>query len=111
MLRSAAHALLLIGVAVLSILALAGDRGRFAILKLEADRAELQAQIQSLETLNRELSLAVEQLRRPHVAAEKTARETFGLLRPGETAFIEGPIPEIPSLQDARREPNGPSPR
>jgi cell division protein FtsB len=102
--------MLLLGVAVLLLLALAGDRGRFAILKLEAARSGLLSEIRTLEVENRELELAVEQLRRPGLAAEKTARETFGLLRPDELMFVDSLGASAPP-KDERREPNGPPPR
>ena len=104
LLRTALHAVLLLGVAVLLLLALAGDRGRFAILKLEASRSELKSEIHGLEAENRELELVVEQLRRPGFAAEKAAREVYGLVRPGELVYVDAGAPNGPAKQE-RREP------
>lgn len=91
LLRSALHASLLVVVGVLLAVALAGDRGRLAILQVESVQAGLQEQIRVLEADNRELALDLAQLRRPRFAAEKLARETFGLLRPDEVVFLDAP--------------------
>jgi cell division protein FtsB len=93
MLRSALHAIFFLGVVALLLAALAGDRGRFAVLELETQRSALLAEIRELEAENRQLELSLEQLRRPRFAAEKTARETFGLAREDERVFIDGPAP------------------
>ena len=89
-LRSVAHALVLAGVAALLAYALAGDRGRLAILGMEAARTELLDRIAVLEAENRELALTVRQLRRPDFAAERVSREALGLVREGELVFVDG---------------------
>jgi cell division protein FtsB len=58
---------------------------------MEAARADLEDQIRGLESQNRELGLTLAQLRNPDFAAERLARETFGLLRPDEIVFVDAP--------------------
>jgi cell division protein FtsB len=89
--RPLLHGLVLTGVAALLLVALAGDRGRLAILRLESARSELLDGIRELEAENRELELAVRQLRDPDDAAEAILREVFGYVREDELLYREAP--------------------
>jgi cell division protein FtsB len=96
LLRTVLHALALSGAVLLLAVALTGDRGRVAILRMEAARAELEEQIDALEAANDELELVLEQLRRPGHAAEKLARESLGLVRPDEVVYLDAALIEAP---------------
>jgi cell division protein FtsB len=60
------------------------DRGMRATLQARRDARLLAAQIESLRTENVILRRRADALRRDPAAIEETARETLGLLRPGE---------------------------
>ena len=71
--------------------ALAGERGTMALARMDAARVQLEESIARLEAENRELELELRQLRRPGHAAERVARETLGLVAPGEIVYVDPP--------------------
>jgi cell division protein FtsB len=67
------------------------DHGVRAMLQARRDARDLGAQIAALRNENAALRQRVDALRRDPAVIEAVARETLGLLRPGEILVTPGP--------------------
>jgi cell division protein FtsB len=67
--------------------ALAGPRGLLKLADLRSQKREVQAQLDSLETLKRELEAEKQRLLTDTAYLEKLARKELGMARPGERVY------------------------
>jgi cell division protein FtsB len=72
---------------LLSLLALAGDRGFFEVYQFQRHLRHVERRIQALEAENERLRTQVTGLRSDPFQIEKLAREDLGLVRPDEIVF------------------------
>jgi cell division protein FtsB len=72
---------------LLSLLALAGDRGFFEVYQFNRHLQHVEGRIQRLEVENERLRMQVIGLRSDPYQIEKLAREDLGLVRPDEIIF------------------------
>ena len=72
---------------LLSLLALAGDRGFFEVYQFQRHLRHVESRIQALEAENERLRAQVTGLRSDPFQIEKLAREDLGLVRPDEIVF------------------------
>ncbi len=84
----AVFGLLTLGTLVLTLIS---DRGLLEVRRKGAEFAELQAQIQTLETENTELIQEIRNLRSEPSEIERRAREELKLVRPGEVILVLPP--------------------
>jgi cell division protein FtsB len=89
----AANATLLLaaGVALLLISDVFGTHGVLAMRRSEKQAADIQKQIDQLNTENQQLQDRVKSLKTDPAAVEHIAREEMGLARPGEYVFKLAP--------------------
>jgi cell division protein FtsB len=85
------------GFLLLSLLAVAGERGFFEVYEFSRHLARVEHRIEMLEEENKRLRTQVVGLRSDPYQVEKLAREELGLARPDEI------IIEIVEAQEARR--------
>ena len=78
------------GILILATNLLAGERGLPALLQSRRDAARLTAQIAALRVQNAALEDRVRALTSDPTAIERVARETLGLIRPGEIVVTSG---------------------
>jgi cell division protein FtsB len=72
---------------LLSLLAVAGDRGFFEVYQFSRHLRQVESRIQALEEENERLRMQVTGLRSDPYQMEKLAREDLGLVRPDEVIF------------------------
>ena len=89
---------------LLSLLAMAGDRGFFEVYQFNRHLQHVEGRIQRLEVENERLRMQVIGLRSDPYQIEKLAREDLGLVRPDEIIFeiVDG-RPEAPPWSGAQR--------
>ena len=89
---------------LLSLLAMAGDRGFFEVYQFNRHLQHVESRIQALEVENERLRLQVTGLRSDPYQIEKLAREDLGLVRPDEIIFeiVDG-RPDDSSWSGAQR--------
>ena len=75
---------------LLSLLAMAGDRGFFEVYQFNRHLQHVERRIQALEAENERLRTQVTGLRSDPYQMEKLAREDLGLVRPDEIIFEIG---------------------
>ena len=112
--RSAQMALVIFITAVVGTLyALLGDSGLMAVMKMRGRAAQLQYEIATKESANRELREVIRPLRdEDPEAIEKLAREQHFMVRPGDTVYIlpkEAEQPAPSTLDDGRSESRSPT--
>ena len=73
---------------VLSIDALAGDKGFFEMLRARGQHAELTGAIHDLRAENARLRDEARRLKEDAATIETLARRELGLIRPGEVLFV-----------------------
>jgi len=89
---------------LLSLLAMAGDRGFFEVYQFNRHLQHVESRIQALEVENERMRLQVTGLRSDPYQIEKLAREDLGLVRPDEIIFeIVDRRPEDSSWSGAQR--------
>jgi cell division protein FtsB len=90
---------------LLSLLAMAGDRGFFEVYQFHRHLQHVERRIQTLEVENERLRTQVTGLRSDPYQMEKLAREDLGLVRPDEIIFeiVDG-RPEHPPWSGAQRQ-------
>lgn len=86
--RRGLHYLLVFATAVLLVDALVGERGLVATTRARRQSDELAARVAQLREENTRLGAAAERLRSDPAAIESLARETLGLVRPGEVLVV-----------------------
>jgi cell division protein FtsB len=72
---------------LLSLLAIAGERGFFEVYQFSRHLQHVESRIQALEVENERLRMQVTGLRSDPYQIEKLAREDLGLVRPDEIIF------------------------
>jgi cell division protein FtsB len=72
---------------LLSLLAIAGERGFFEVYRFSRHLQHVESRIQALEVENERLRMQVTGLRSDPYQIEKLAREDLGLVRPDEIIF------------------------
>ena len=72
---------------LLSLLAMAGERGFFEVYQFSRHLQHVESRIQALEVENERLRMQVTKLRSDPYQIEKLAREDLGLVRPDEIIF------------------------
>jgi cell division protein FtsB len=72
---------------LLSLLAMAGERGFFEVYQFNRHLQHVESRIQALEVENERMRLQVTGLRSDPYQIEKLAREDLGLVRPDEIIF------------------------
>ncbi len=82
------HYLLVFGTAVLLADALVGERGLVATTRARRQSNELSATVTGLHEENARLRDTAERLRTDPSTIESLARETLGLIRPGEVLVV-----------------------
>jgi cell division protein FtsB len=89
---------------LLSLLAMAGERGFFEVYQFNRHLQHVESRIQALEVENERMRLQVTGLRSDPYQIEKLAREDLGLVRPDEIIFeiVDG-HPENSSWSGAQR--------
>ena len=89
---------------LLSLLAMAGDRGFFEVYQFNRHLQHVESRIQALEVENERMRLQLTGLRSDPYQIEKLAREDLGLVRPDEIIFeiVDG-RPEDSSWSGAQR--------
>ena len=89
---------------LLSLLAMAGERGFFEVYQFNRHLQHVESRIQALEVENERMRLQVIGLRSDPYQIEKLAREDLGLVRPDEIIFeiVDG-RPENSSWSGAQR--------
>ena len=89
---------------LLSLLAMAGDRGFFEVYQFNRHLQHVESRIQVLEVENERMRLQVTGLRSDPYQIEKLAREDLGLVRPDEIIFeiVDG-RPDDSSWSGAQR--------
>jgi cell division protein FtsB len=89
---------------LLSLLAIAGERGFFEVYQFSRHLQHVESRIQALEVENERLRMQVTGLRSDPYQIEKLAREDLGLVRPDEIIFeiVDGRI-EDSSWSGAQR--------
>ena len=89
---------------LLSLLAMAGERGFFEVYQFNRHLQHVESRIQALEVENERMRLQVTGLRSDPYQIEKLAREDLGLVRPDEIIFeiVDG-RPEDSSWSGAQR--------
>ena len=89
---------------LLSLLAMAGDRGFFEVYQFNRHLQHVESRIQALEVENERMRLQLTGLRSDPYQIEKLAREDLGLVRPDEIIFeIVDRRPEDSSWSGAQR--------
>ena len=86
--RRALHYLLMFATAVLLVDALVGERGLVATTKARRQAAELQAAVDEVRAENARLRDTANRLESDPSAIESLARESLGLIRPGEVLVV-----------------------
>ncbi len=86
--RRALNYLLVFGTAVLLADALVGERGLVATTRARHQSNELSATVTELQEENARLRDTAERLRTDPSTIESLARETLGLIRPGEVLVV-----------------------
>jgi cell division protein FtsB len=91
---------------LLSLLALAGDRGFFEVYQFHHHLRHVESRIQALEVENERLRTQVTGLRGDPYQIEKLAREDLGLVRPDEIVFeiVDGRPEDLPPSGAQRKE-------
>jgi cell division protein FtsB len=89
---------------LLSLLAMAGERGFFEVYQFNRHLQHVESRIQALEVENERMRLQLTGLRSDPYQIEKLAREDLGLVRPDEIIFeiVDG-RPEDSSWSGAHR--------
>jgi cell division protein FtsB len=89
---------------LLSLLAMAGERGFFEVYQFNRHLQHVESRIQALEVENERMRLQLTGLRSDPYQIEKLAREELGLVRPDEIIFeiVDG-RPEDSSWSGAQR--------
>jgi cell division protein FtsB len=89
---------------LLSLLAMAGERGFFEVYQFNRHLQHVESRIQALEVENERMRLQLTGLRSDPYQIEKLAREDLGLVRPDEIIFeiVDG-RPEDSSWSGAQR--------
>jgi cell division protein FtsB len=72
---------------LLSLLAMAGERGFFEVYQFNRHLQHVESRIQALEVENERMRLQLTGLRSDPYQIEKLAREDLGLVRPDEIIF------------------------
>jgi cell division protein FtsB len=89
---------------LLSLLAMAGERGFFEVYQFNRHLQHVESRIQALEVENERMRLQLTGLRSDPYQIEKLAREDLGLVRPDEIIFeIVDARPEDSSWSGAQR--------
>lgn len=89
-----ARALLVVIVALVALIFIAGDVGLWRLWTAQREMRDLQSKIADLESRNALLSAEIERLRTDPFAIEKVAREKYGYLRPGDRVYRIVTLPE-----------------
>jgi cell division protein FtsB len=91
---------------LLSLLAMAGDRGFFEVYQFSRHLQHIEGRIQALEVENERLRMQVTRLRSDPYQIEKLAREDLGLVRPDEIIFeiVDGRPEDLPWSGAQRKE-------
>ena len=91
---------------LLSLLAMAGDRGFFEVYQFHRHLQHIENRIQALEVENERLRTQVTGLRSDPYQIEKLAREDLGLVRPDEIIFeiVDGRPEDSPWRGAQRKE-------
>jgi cell division protein FtsB len=89
---------------LLSLLAMAGERGFFEVYQFNRHLQNVESRIQALEVENERMRLQLTGLRSDPYQIEKLAREDLGLVRPDEIIFeiVDG-RPDDSSWSGAQR--------
>ena len=80
------------GILIVAANLLAGERGLPALLQSRRDAARLTAQISALRADNAALAARIRALASDPAAIEAVARQTLGLIRPGEIVVTTAPL-------------------
>ncbi len=89
---------------LLSLLAMAGERGFFEVYQFNRHLQHVESRIQALEVENERMRLQLTGLQSDPYQIEKLAREDLGLVRPDEIIFeIVDARPEDSSWSGAQR--------
>jgi cell division protein FtsB len=86
--RRALNYLLMFATAVLLVDALVGERGLVATTRARRQAAELQAAVDEVRAENARLRDTADRLESDPSAIESLARESLGLIRPGEVLVV-----------------------
>jgi cell division protein FtsB len=86
--RRALSYLLMFATAVLLVDALVGERGLVATTRARRQWAELNASVEQMRAENARLRAVAAQLETDPMTIESLARETLGLVRPGEVLVV-----------------------
>jgi cell division protein FtsB len=91
---------------LLSLLAMAGERGFFEVYKYSRHLERIESQIRTLEAENRRLRMQAAGLRSDPYQVEKLAREDLGLARPDEVIFeiVDGRPQDVSWPRGQRKE-------
>jgi cell division protein FtsB len=81
---------------VLLVNAIVGENGYLATLRYRSEHAALEASVARLRYENQRLQQESRRLLNDPAALEETARETLGMVRPGETLLIYRPVRPAP---------------
>jgi cell division protein FtsB len=105
-------AFLIAALAMLLLQDIFGNHGVLAMLSSQRQAAEIQKQIDDLDTENRRLQNRVKSLKGDPAAIERIAREEMGLARPGEYIFKIPPKPgDTPEPPASATSPTAQTPR
>jgi cell division protein FtsB len=77
-----------VALTILVVNALVGENGYLATVRVRAEQAELEAVVAQLRIENQRLQQDRERLLTDPSALEETARQSLGLIKPGETLVI-----------------------
>jgi cell division protein FtsB len=87
---------------VLAVNSIVGDNGYLATVRYQAEEAELRAAVARLRHDNLRLQEQRKRLTHDPAALEEAARQSLGLIRPGETLLIVRPAVPAASVPPAR---------
>src|SRR5262245_21386648 len=97
------------GFLLLSVLAMAGERGFFEVYKYNRHLEQLETRIRTLGEENERLRIQAVGLRSDPYQVERLAREDLGLVRPDEMIFeiVDGPARDASGPSGQRLEERG----
>ena len=72
-----------------------GENGLPAYVKLQRQRAELQRQVEQLDTMHADQQQQIEALQNDPAVLERAAREQYGMQRPGQQIYEV--VDEVPA--------------
>jgi cell division protein FtsB len=87
---------------MLAVNSIVGDNGYLATVRFQAEEAKLRAAVARLRHDNLRLQEERKRLTHDPAALEEAARQSLGLIRPGETLLIVRPAVPAASVPPAR---------